>query len=92
MKERITITIASDLLTEIDNKIDGTNIKNRSHAIELFLAKSKRDISRHARSATDSDGQRTTPVRKDIRHSVPSIRRGVGTQAACIPLGDSRRH
>lgn len=40
MKERITITIASDLLTEIDNKIDGTNIKNRSHAIELFLAKS----------------------------------------------------
>ena len=40
MKERITITIATDLLEEIDNKVDGTTIKNRSHAIELFLAKS----------------------------------------------------
>jgi len=40
MKERITITIASDLLQKVDERVDGTTIKNRSHAIELFLAKS----------------------------------------------------
>lgn len=39
MKERITITIKNNLLKEIDEQIDGTIIKNRSHAIELALAK-----------------------------------------------------
>lgn len=39
MKERITITIDEELLQEIDGQIDGTIIKNRSHAIELSLAK-----------------------------------------------------
>jgi NDP-sugar pyrophosphorylase family protein len=39
MKERITITIDEDMLTSIDAQVDGTMIKNRSHAIELNLAK-----------------------------------------------------
>lgn len=39
MKERITITIDQQLLNEVDAQIDGTTIKNRSHAIELGLSK-----------------------------------------------------
>ncbi|MEM4260065.1 MAG: sugar phosphate nucleotidyltransferase [Candidatus Woesearchaeota archaeon] len=40
MKERITLTIEEDILTDIDSLIDGSNIKNRSHAVELLLLKS----------------------------------------------------
>ncbi|MBN1175767.1 NTP transferase domain-containing protein [Candidatus Woesearchaeota archaeon] len=39
MKERITITIDEDMLSSIDAQVDGTVIKNRSHAIELNLSK-----------------------------------------------------
>ena len=37
MKERLTITLDSDTLSMLDSKIDGKKVKNRSHAIELFL-------------------------------------------------------
>jgi len=40
MKERITITLDKDLVSQIDRRIDGDIIKNRSHQIELLLAKS----------------------------------------------------
>jgi len=38
-RSRITITIRTDLLRSVDNLIDGTRIKNRSHAIESLLSK-----------------------------------------------------
>lgn len=37
MKERLTITLDTDTLGLLDNKIDGKKIKNRSHAIEVLL-------------------------------------------------------
>ncbi len=37
MKERVTLTIEKNLLEQVDAKVDGTSIKNRSHAVELFL-------------------------------------------------------
>lgn len=37
MKERLTITLDTDTLNLLDNKIDGKKIKNRSHAIEVLL-------------------------------------------------------
>ena len=37
MKERVTLTLDSEILKQIDQSIDGFHIKNRSHAIELFL-------------------------------------------------------
>ncbi|MAG15834.1 nucleotidyltransferase [Candidatus Woesearchaeota archaeon] len=40
MKERVTLTLDSNLLREIDHKIDGHRIKSRSHAIELTLMQS----------------------------------------------------
>lgn len=36
-KNRITVTINSDLLKNIDQQIDGTKIRNRSHAIESLI-------------------------------------------------------
>jgi NDP-sugar pyrophosphorylase family protein len=37
MKERISITLESELISSIDAAIDGTEIRNRSHAIEKIL-------------------------------------------------------
>lgn len=37
MKERITITLDENLLAQIDKRIDGVDIKNRSQEIELLL-------------------------------------------------------
>jgi NDP-sugar pyrophosphorylase family protein len=39
-RERITITLRSDLLDQIDGKIDKVKIRNRSHAIEYYLTRS----------------------------------------------------
>ncbi|MBL7056294.1 NTP transferase domain-containing protein [Candidatus Woesearchaeota archaeon] len=40
MKERITITLDKELIEQIDKRVDGDVIKNRSQQIESFLAKS----------------------------------------------------
>lgn len=40
MKERITITLDENLISQIDKRIDGIGIKNRSREIELLLAES----------------------------------------------------
>ena len=39
-RERISISIKKDLLTQIDQKIDGLKMRNRSHAIELLISES----------------------------------------------------
>ena len=39
-RERLTITLRSDLLKTLDATIDGERLRNRSHAIEYYLAKS----------------------------------------------------
>ena len=38
-RERLTITLRSDLLGDVDAMIDGTKVRNRSHAIELLVSK-----------------------------------------------------
>jgi len=38
-RERLTITLRNDLLKELDSKVDGIKIRNRSHAIEVMIAK-----------------------------------------------------
>ncbi len=39
MRERVTLTIDESLLKSIDNSVDGHNVKNRSHAVEMLLNK-----------------------------------------------------
>ncbi|MFH1787897.1 MAG: nucleotidyltransferase family protein [Candidatus Altiarchaeota archaeon] len=38
-REQLTITLRDDILKRIDERIDGITIRNRSHAIEVFLSK-----------------------------------------------------
>jgi len=40
VKERVTLTIDRDILRIVDDRIDGTHVKNRSHAVELLLRQS----------------------------------------------------
>lgn len=40
MRERVTLTIDSEILKQIDDSIDGHKVKNRSHAVELLLKSS----------------------------------------------------
>ncbi len=37
LKEKIAISIDKGLLKRVDSRVDGTNVKSRSHAIELLL-------------------------------------------------------
>jgi NDP-sugar pyrophosphorylase family protein len=37
MKERVTLTIEKSLLGKVDQNVDGSRVKNRSHAVELLL-------------------------------------------------------
>jgi NDP-sugar pyrophosphorylase family protein len=37
MKERITLTIEREILQRVDLSVNGTDVKNRSHAVELLL-------------------------------------------------------
>ncbi len=39
MRERLTITLRKDILDAVDRVIDGTQIRNRSHAIEYLIEK-----------------------------------------------------
>ncbi len=40
MKERVTLTIETNIIEQIDKTVDGYQIKNRSHAVELLLLRS----------------------------------------------------
>lgn len=44
MKERITVTIERNLLKTIDASVDGMQIKNRSHAIELLVERALKNV------------------------------------------------
>ncbi len=39
MKERVTLTIEKEVLEKVDQSVNGADVKNRSHAVELLLTK-----------------------------------------------------
>src|SRR3989338_11408168 len=68
MKERVTLTIDANILNEVDRKVDGHRIKNRSHAIELLLmqALGNADMPKTAIILAGGIGTRLQPITFEI--------------------------
>ena len=67
MKERITITLDDKLLEQIDKRIDGTHIKNRSQEIEFLLAEALgSNIPSKAILLVGGKGTRLQPITNTI--------------------------
>jgi mannose-1-phosphate guanylyltransferase len=68
MKERITLTIDTGILSDIDAKVDGHRIKNRSHAAELLLmqALGSADMPKTAVILAGGVGTRLQPITFEI--------------------------
>jgi mannose-1-phosphate guanylyltransferase len=67
MKERVTLTIDSDLLRQLDQRVDGHKIKNRSHAVELFLMQAiGSNMPKKALVLAGGIGTRLKPITHEI--------------------------
>jgi NDP-sugar pyrophosphorylase family protein len=89
MKERVTLTIEQDILLKIDDIIDGSIIKNRSHAIELLVSKGLgQDKIIRAVILAGGKTQRTErkSVLKMAKHPVKMLKSDI--PAALVKVGD----
>jgi NDP-sugar pyrophosphorylase family protein len=97
LKERITLTIEKDILGKIDSKVDGSIIKNRSHAVELLLIKAM-SSNRLRKGIILAGGERDTNKEVSILGMVQGKsllewnikllkRNGVKEVLICIPKG-----
>ncbi|HIG98860.1 TPA: nucleotidyltransferase family protein [Candidatus Woesearchaeota archaeon] len=68
MKERVTLTLDGNILSEVDRRVDGHKIKNRSHAIELLLMQSlgSADMPKVAVILAGGVGTRLKPITFEI--------------------------
>jgi len=68
MKDRVTLTLDTKLLRRIDASINGAQIKNRSHAVELLLYKALDEgLPQHALILCGANKESVLGVLKKIR-------------------------
>jgi len=67
MKERVTLTIDTTVLKQVDDSVDGHKIKNRSHAVELLVIKAMgANKPRKAFILAGGKGTRLLPITKEL--------------------------
>lgn len=65
-RDRLTITLRKDLLTQVDGIIDGVQIRNRSHAIEYLLTQSLGPQARQAVILAGGKGADMRPLTYEV--------------------------
>ncbi|MFH1456357.1 MAG: sugar phosphate nucleotidyltransferase [archaeon] len=67
MKERVTLTIDSELLEQLDKTVDGLQVKNRSHATEILLRKGMgKNTVKKALILAGGKGTRMKPITEEL--------------------------
>jgi len=67
MKERVTLTIDSELLKQLDKTVDGLQVKNRSHATEILLRKGMgKNTVKKALILAGGKGTRMKPITEEL--------------------------
>jgi len=65
-RKRLTITLKKDLLEKLDKSVDGSKIRNRSHAIEYFLSKSLKSETSRVLILAGGAGLKLKPITDEI--------------------------